>query len=201
MELEGKLNKDDGNWVPSINSNELIENLIDASVESTTIVKSPIINSKISSNTNDSTDVFIVHGHDNEAKQEVARFIEKLNINAVILHEQPNKGRTVIEKLVEESHTAGYAIILLTPDDVGYVKGTEKQEEFRSRQNVVLELGYFIGKIGRENICVLLKDNTTIPSDFNGVLYIEMDKPGRWKLDLARELNESGFSIDCTQIS
>ena len=156
MELEGKLNKDDGNWVPSINSNELIENLIDASVESTTIVKSPIINSKISSNTNDSTDVFIVHGHDNEAKQEVARFIEKLNINAVILHEQPNKGRTVIEKLVEESHTAGYAIILLTPDDVGYVKGTEKQEEFRSRQNVVLELGYFIGKIGRENICVLL---------------------------------------------
>ena len=60
MELEGKLNKDDGNWVPSINSNELIENLIDASVESTTIVKSPIINSKISSNTNDSTDVFIV---------------------------------------------------------------------------------------------------------------------------------------------
>lgn len=147
------------------------------------------------------SDVFIVHGHDNETKQETARFIEKLNLNAVILHERPNKGRTVIEKLVGESESAGYAIILLTPDDIGFIKGNEKGAEGRARQNVVLELGYFLGKLGRERVCVLLKGSTSIPSDFSGVLYIQMDNAGKWKYDLANEMKEVGFKIDLNNIS
>lgn len=147
------------------------------------------------------SDVFIVHGHDNEAKQETARFIEKLNLNAVILHERPNKGRTVIEKLVGESQSAGYAIILLTPDDIGFIKGNERGAEERARQNVVLELGYFLGKIERERVCILLKGSTNIPSDFSGVLYIPMDNAGKWKYDLANEMKEVGFNIDLNNIS
>jgi len=145
-------------------------------------------------------DIFIVHGHDNEAKQETARFIEKLNLNAVILHERPNKGRTIIEKLVNESQSAGYAIILLTPDDIGFVKGKESESEERARQNVVLELGYFLGKLGRERVCMLLKGSTNIPNDFSGVLYIQMDNAGKWKYDLAKEMQEVGFEIDLNLI-
>ena len=147
------------------------------------------------------SDVFIVHGHDNEAKQETARLIEKLNLNAVILHERPNKGRTVIEKLVGESQSAGYAIIILTPDDIGFIKGKESEVEERARQNVVLELGYFLGKLERERVCILLKGSTSIPSDFSGVLYIKMDSAGKWKYDLANEMKEVGFNINLDNIS
>jgi len=146
------------------------------------------------------TDVFIVHGHDNEAKLEVARTIEKLGLNTVILHEKPNKGRTVIEKLVEESKSAGFAVILLTPDDVGTDKGKQIFEE-RARQNVVLELGYFIGKLGRARVCALLKGGIQIPTDFSGVVYIPMDNAGKWKLDLVNELKEANFKIDYSKIS
>ena len=145
------------------------------------------------------TDVFIVHGHDNEAKQETARLIEQLKLKAIILHERPNKGRTVVEKLQQESKTAGYAVILFTPDDIGNVKGTDKAEA-RARQNVVLELGYFIGKLGRERVCILLKESTIMPSDFNGIVYIPMDDAGSWKYKLAKELTETGFSIDFDNI-
>ena len=146
------------------------------------------------------TDVFIVHGHDNEAKQETARLIEQLKLKAIILHEQPNRGRTVVEKLQKESKTAGYAVILLTPDDLGTVKGNDELEA-RARQNVVLELGYFLGKLGREKMCILLKDSTTVPSDFNGIVYIPMDDAGRWKYDLAKELTGAGFSINLDNIT
>lgn len=145
-------------------------------------------------------DIFIVHGHDNETKQETARFIEKLHLNAVILHERPNKGRTIIEKLVDESQSAGYAIILLTPDDIGFLKGKESESEERARQNVVLELGYFLGKLGRERVCILLKGSTNIPNDFSGVLYIPMDSAGKWKYDLAKEMQEVDFKIDLNSI-
>ena len=102
------------------------------------------------------TDIFIVHGHDNETKQETARLIEHLKLKPIILHERPNNGRTVVEKLQQESKTAGYAVILLTPDDLGTIKGNDKFEN-RARQNVVLELGYFLGKLGIKKVCVLLK--------------------------------------------
>ncbi len=146
-------------------------------------------------------DVFIVHGHDNEAKQETARLVEQLDLNAVILHERTNRGRTVIEKLIGESDNAGYAIILLTPDDIGCIKGSDREPEERARQNVVLELGYFLGKLGRERVCVLLKGSASMPSDFNGVLYIQMDNAGKWKFDLAKELKEAGFTIELGKIS
>lgn len=112
-----------------------------------------------------SRDIFVVHGHDNEAKQAVARVIEKLNLHAVILHEKPDRGKTVIEKFEHHSNV-GFAVVLLTPDDIGYPKDTPSEAKPRARQNVVLELGYFIGILGRSNVCPLLKGDVEIPNDY-----------------------------------
>lgn len=139
--------------------------------------------------------VFVVHGHDEAAKESVARFLEKLKVEAVVLHEQSNQGRTIIEKL-ERFGDADFAVVLLTPDDIGTVKSTPDSLRPRARQNVVLELGYFIGRLGRERVCALHKGGLELPSDFTGVVYVEIDPTGGWRLTLARELKAAGFSID-----
>lgn len=102
-----------------------------------------------------SSRVFVVHGHDNEMKQAVARILERLNLEAIILHEQPDRGLTIIEK-IERFSDVGFAVVLLSPDDVGYSKADgHDAARPRARQNVVLELGYFAGKLGRENVVAL----------------------------------------------
>ena len=142
----------------------------------------------------DRTSVFIVHGHDNEAKLEVARLIEKLGIIPIILHEQPNQGQTIIEKI--ESHSdVGFAVILYTPCDFGKA-ANESEHKPRARQNVVFEHGYFVAKIGRKNVCALLKGDIETPSDNQGILYIKLDSAGAWRGSLAKELKNSGYEID-----
>jgi predicted nucleotide-binding protein len=147
-----------------------------------------------------SRDIFMVHGHDGEAKHEVARFIEHLGLHPIILHEKPDKGRTVIEK-VEHHSDVGFAIVLLTPDDVGHPKDKPDEPKPRARQNVVLELGYFIGKLGRARVCALLKSDIEIPTDFAGVLYKPMDATGNWRLELAREIKAAGIDVDLNKLS
>lgn len=137
--------------------------------------------------------VFIVHGHDGEARESVARFISSVGLSPVILNEQANQGRTVIEK-VEANSDVGFAVVLLTPDDVGRAKDTKKLES-RARQNVLLELGYFIARLGRANVCALKKGEVSIPSDFAGVVWEPMDGEG-WKLRLAKELRAAGYEPD-----
>ena len=142
--------------------------------------------------------VFIVHGHDGEARETVARFIGNLGFEPIILHEQANKGRTVIEK-VEANSDVGFAVVLLTPDDLGRAN-TEKDLQPRARQNVLLELGYFIGKHGRDKVCALRRGQVAIPSDFAGVVWEEMDERGAWKQALARELQAAGHEFDWNTI-
>jgi predicted nucleotide-binding protein len=141
-----------------------------------------------------STKVFIVHGHDGEARESVARFIERIGFEAVILHEQANQGRTVIEK-VEAASDVGFAVVLLTPDDEGRRKGDPALED-RARQNVILELGYFMGRLGRSHVCALRKGAVNIPSDFAGVVWTDMDSANGWQTTLARELDAAGYPID-----
>ena len=141
--------------------------------------------------------VFIVHGHDDGARETVARFLERIGLEAVILHEQANQGRTIIEKVVANSDV-GFAVVLLTPDDEGCVKGGALEP--RARQNVLLELGYFIGRLGRDKVCALKRGTLEIPSDFAGVVWEAMDSSGGWKQALARELEAAGHSIDWNKV-
>lgn len=141
--------------------------------------------------------IFIVHGHDEAARQTVARFIERIGFEAIILSEQANQGRTVIEKI--EAHSdVGFAVVLLTPDDVGG-KGADSLRP-RARQNVLLELGYFIAKLGREHVCTLAKGDLEIPTDFAGVVWEPLDDGGAWKTALARELQAAGYPVDWNKV-
>jgi predicted nucleotide-binding protein len=139
--------------------------------------------------------VFVVHGHDEAAKEGVARFLEKLALEPVILHEQANQGRTVIEKF--EGHAeVDFAVVLLTPDDTGYPVNLPDRAKPRARQNVVLELGYFLGRLGRARVCALYRGDVEMPSDFGGVVYISMDDGKGWRLSLAREIRSAGIDVD-----
>jgi len=143
--------------------------------------------------------VFVVHGHHTASKESVARFLEQLGISAVILHEEANEGRTVIEKF--ESHSSvDFAVVLLTPDDVGHAMGKPEQARPRARQNVLFEWGYFVGRIGRTRVCALYDGDVEIPSDYSGVLYLPMDSAGSWKLLLAKELKQAGVDFDADNI-
>jgi len=137
--------------------------------------------------------VFIVHGHDEGAREAVARFLERIGFEAIILHEQANQGRTVIEKVVAHGDV-GFAVVLLTPDDEGCKRGEAAKP--RARQNVVLELGYFVGRLGRERVCALKRGDVELPSDFGGVVYESFDEGGAWRQALGRELQAAGFAID-----
>lgn len=129
---------------------------------------------------------FIIHGHDESKKFEVARFIENdLKRKAIILHEQPNKGKTIIEKF--ESHsTVDFAEAIWTADDEGQSK-TEQVSRARARQNVIFETGFFIGTLGRQNVIVLYEHGVEIPSDYSGVIFIPLEN--NWKDDLRKEID------------
>jgi predicted nucleotide-binding protein len=134
--------------------------------------------------------VFLVHGHDEGAREAVARYLERLGFEVIILHEQANKGRTVIEK-IEAHGEVGFAVVLLTPDSL---KGETPQP--RVQQNVLLELGYFVGRLGRSRVCALERGDVEVPSDFGGVVYENFDNAGAWKTALGKELEAAGFEID-----
>ena len=143
--------------------------------------------------------VFVVHGHDELAKNQVARFLSQLGLAPVILHEQPSGGRTIVEKL--EAHIdVEFAVVLLTPDDVGYSKDRPEEAKPRARQNVILELGLFLGVLGRSRVCALYKGDMEVPSDYQGVVYVRMDDADGWKLLVAREMRQAGLEIDLNKV-
>jgi predicted nucleotide-binding protein len=141
------------------------------------------------------SEVFLVHGHDSGAKDSVARFIEGLGLEPVILHEQATRGMTIIEKL-EQHADACFAVVILTADDVGALRKEPKKRLPRARQNVIFELGLFIGRLGRSQIFALKKDDIELPSDYVGVGFIPMDEAGMWKEELEKEMKRAGCPID-----
>jgi len=163
-----------------------------------------------------SKNVFIVHGRDDKPKLELARMLAKLGFDAIILSEQPDKGRTIIEKLEQETLDIGFAFVILTPDDIGFqdlIQELSKQypivSEFlknrplitsvlrpRARQNVILELGYFVGKIGRDRVCCLYKGDVELPSDIHGVLFKKFEKSvEECYKGILEELKAAGYEI------
>lgn len=143
--------------------------------------------------------VFVVHGHDIAARESMARFLEKIELDAIILHEQPDRGMTVIEKFEAFASQVGFAVVLLTPDDVGGAVSSSAEHQ-RARQNVIFELGYFAGKLGRGKACLVRKGDVEIPSDLAGVVYTEMDAADAWKIKLVRELKAAGMKFDANKV-
>ena len=139
--------------------------------------------------------VFVVHGHDAAAKLSGEGFIRQLRLEPTVLSDRPNEGRTIIEKFEHHSDVA-YAVVLLTPDDLGAAKADSENRQPRARQNVVLELGYFIGRLGRSKVCALYRGSVELPSDLHGVLYVPMDDGDGWKLRLAKEIKAAGLDVD-----
>jgi predicted nucleotide-binding protein len=136
----------------------------------------------------DSRKVFIVHGHDVTLKYEIAHTLQNAGLDVTILHEQANQGRTMLEKFADHAAEAGFAVVLLTADDVGSAGRLPNYELLkpRPRQNVVFELGFFFGLLGRGRVCALYEAGVELPSDILGLGYVKYDSAGRWKQDVAK---------------
>lgn len=149
---------------------------------------------------NNNNQIFLVHGHDNEAKQTMARFLEKSGFEVIILHEQPDEGLTIIEK-IEAYSNVGFAVVLYTECDLGRDKNdTVENEKYRARQNVVFEHGFLIGKLGRSNVCAIVKGDVQTPGDISGVIYTSMDAGEAWKVKLMKNLKASGMNVDMNNV-
>ena len=143
--------------------------------------------------------VFIVHGHNETVKQSVARTLENMGLTPIILAEQPDRGRTVIEKFENEGNDVGFAVVLLTADDKGR-KNKARALQSRARQNVVFEMGYFMALLGRERVMLLLQDGVEEPSDLKGIVYTKLDKDGAWQYRLVKELREQGYDVSSNSL-
>ena len=144
-------------------------------------------------------EIFVVHGHNESVKQATARTLSKLGLEPIILHEKPDGGKTIIEKFEENSSKIGFAIILLTNDDEGKAK-TETDLKARARQNVIFEMGYFIGKLGRDRVFLLLEEGVEKPGDLDGIVYTPMDSHEGWKLKLVKELKAAGYPVSADNL-
>ena len=144
--------------------------------------------------------IFVVHGHALGAMHETVRVLERgTGREVIVLHEQANAGRTILEKFEDYAGHASFAVVLLTGDDEGGARtGTDKH--LRGRQNVIFELGFFFGKLGRQRVVVLIEENVERPSDIDGLVYINRDQAGAWKQALARELEAASISVDRSRI-
>lgn len=143
--------------------------------------------------------VFVVHGHDDAALQGLARFLEKLGLVPIVLKELPNQGQTIIEKFEASAADVGFAVVLLTPDDLASAAKSETLDA-RARQNVIFELGFFAGKLGRGRVCLLRKGHVEIPSDLYGVIYTDMDPAEGWQTKLVRELKAAKLEFDANKL-
>jgi predicted nucleotide-binding protein len=140
--------------------------------------------------------VFIVYGHDTGAREQLELLLRRMRLEPVVLQNLPSGGQTIIEKL-ETCSDVTFACVLLTPDDEGHATSHPQSKRFRARQNVVLELGMFLAKLGRKRVAILHKGNLELPSDIHGLLYIPFnDRVDEVKEKVAAELQEAGFKIN-----
>jgi len=137
--------------------------------------------------------VFVVHGQNKSARNKTISFLSKVGLNGIVLHEQPSMGRHLLTKFIEEAELVTFAIVLMTDDDVGGLNGSDLAP--RARQNVILELGYFLSHLGQKRICALVTPGLETPSDFDGIVYISMDSDGEWEDELRRELRAAGMPL------
>ena len=145
--------------------------------------------------------IFIVHGSNHDILNKVKIFLNKLDLENVVLHEQANQGKTIIEKFEDTAAGIGFAVVIMTKDDKGGTT-TEDSKDYkhRARQNVIFELGFFLSKLGRSKVCVLLEEGVEKPSDYDGVLFIPLTENEGCLVSLAKEIKKSGIAVDLNKI-
>jgi predicted nucleotide-binding protein len=145
------------------------------------------------------TKIFIVHGHDTVAMEQLELILRRLNLNPFILQNNDGGGNTIIEALEQRIYKEStFGIVLMTPDDFGYAKvGGIDNTQPRARQNVVLEMGMLFAALGRDRMAVLKKGNLELPSDINGLLRLDFnDHVKEVAVKLANRMKQSGIEID-----
>jgi len=169
-------------------------------------LENPLLMEKVPASHRQSTPVhsdkvFIVHGHDEAVREKLERLLEKFGLDPIVINKKPNQGQTIIEK-IEKYGDVYFAVVLFTPDDLGGTKSDVGNQKFepRPRQNVILELGYFWGKLGRDRVCLLNSVGSELSSDLKGLGYTALDSAGAWKMELAKELNAAGYKIDASAL-
>lgn len=167
-------------------------------IPESTSIKTTLVPPELPSRTIDRSKIFIVHGHDNTAKLEVARFIEKIGFEPIILHEQASESKTIIEK-IEAYSDVGFGVVIYTPCDIGGENTVNPNLGGRARQNVVFEHGFLIGKLSRSKVCSLVKGEVEPPNDISGIVYTSMDS-GNWQIELAKELKAAGYPVDMNKV-
>lgn len=160
-----------------------------------------IIHGHCSSDTN--RKVFVVYGHDGNARTQLEAMLRRWDLEPIIIDQLVSSGATIIEKLEEHTNEVNFGIVLATPDDIGYAKNNEDKKRYRARQNVVLELGMLLAKIGRSKVAILLSqaEDMEKPSDIDGLIYIPFkDNIEETKLSLAKEMQSNGYTLDISKL-
>jgi predicted nucleotide-binding protein len=141
--------------------------------------------------------VFIVYGHDIAARDNLELLLRRMGVEPIILANLPAAGDTIIEKLehyLGEHSNVGYACVLLTPDDEGNKAGKTEEKKYRARQNVVLELGMVLARLGRPRVAILHKQSVELPTDIDGLIYIGFqERLDEIKTQLFKELQAAGY--------
>lgn len=157
-----------------------------------------ILNEGSSSTVVKNRNVFVVYGHDNNARTQLDAMLRRWDLTPIIIDQLASGGQTVIEKLEECIDQADFGIVLMTPDDVGYAKDDETKKKYRARQNVILEMGMLLGKLGRSKVAILFSqaEEMELPSDIGGYIYIPFkENVEEVKNSLVKELDENGYPI------
>lgn len=149
--------------------------------------------------------IFVVYGHDADAKDGLDLALRKMGLTPIILGNAPAEGKTIIEKLeryLSVNGDVGYACVLLTPDDEGYKRGADEAPQGRARQNVILELGMVLAKLGRDRVAILYQKGVERPSDIQGLVYIPFVNKIREAIpSLYKELEHAGYSLNSEALS
>ncbi len=168
--------------------------------------KSKTSSPKTSSNTSDKK-VFVVHGHDSAALEQLELILRRLGLEPYILQNTSGNGLTIIEALEKEickpTSSTKFGIVLLTPDDMGYSKrDVPEKAQPRARQNVILEMGMLISALSREKVAVLIKQDVETPSDIAGIIYIPFENHVKETVPkLVNRLKSAGYTFDTDQFS
>jgi predicted nucleotide-binding protein len=148
--------------------------------------------------------VFVVYGHDEDARTKLEAMLRRWNMEPLILDQLASEGQTIIEKLEKYTAEVKFAVVLATPDDEGHRAGRTDEKAFRARQNVVLELGMLLAQLGRSRVAILLKQHTNMerPSDIQGLIYIPFreDLQKEAGTVLAKEMAAQGYRIDVSRL-